>query len=107
MNIYYIFLLIFSLYLFFIILNDKIKLKKKICAVCASVFLTWFFLIILKLCNFNIDNLLIGILIGQSITGLLYLYENYFKEKNKIFLSFRIFLVLILTYIGYYILRLI
>ena len=105
MNLAFVFLFIFLIYLFFVFLISKFNVK--FCAICASIFLTWLTLIILKLYNLDIDILFIGILMGQSITGLLYLYENYFKIKNRFFLSFRIFLILFLTYFSYMILRLI
>src|SRR3989344_5074541 len=96
MNITYALLLIFFLYFFFIFLNGKFNFK--LCAICGSVFLTWIILIILKLSGINVDILFIGILIGQSITGILYLYEGYFKNRNRMFLSFRIFIILVLSY---------
>jgi len=105
MNIIFILLFIFLLYLFFIFSNGKFNFK--LCAVCGSVFLTWIILIILKLYGINVDILFIGILIGQSITGILYLYEDYFKNRNRFFLSFKIFLVLFLSYTAYLLLELI
>lgn len=59
------------------------KFKLKICSICAAVSLTWITIIILKTIGIEIDNLLPGILMGESITGIMYLFENKAKEKSQ------------------------
>ena len=55
----------------------------KFCAICAAVSLTWIGLLIAKLSGWQIDTLLLGILMGESITGIMYLFENTAKKKGK------------------------
>mgnify|MGYP001558037066 CR=1 FL=1 len=99
-------LLLYIFYLIFSGLFTKIT-KIKLCAICAAVSTTWIILLILKFVfNYNMNSLIIGILMGQSITGLMYLLENYAKRiNNKRLLMLRIFVILIGTFIVYEILR--
>ncbi|MBS3149463.1 hypothetical protein J4455_02095 [Candidatus Woesearchaeota archaeon] len=104
--IFYVITSIFVLFFIFALIKDFIyKVTKiKVCAICAAVSLTWIFLIILSLIGYNIDKLIIGILMGQSIVGIMYYLEK--KLKNKLFLSLsKLFTIVIGTLIVYSILR--
>lgn len=75
---------IFVLYFLFALLGPKIKgiLGRKICAICAAVSLTWLGLLLFWLFGFMIDSLIIGILMGGSVVGVMYVVEEYFKKNN-------------------------
>jgi hypothetical protein len=95
---------ILVLFLVFVFLRKIIqkKLKLKICAICAAVGLTWITLLILKWSGFLIDNLLIGILMGESIVGIMYLFEKKIKEaKKENLLWLKVFIILIGTSLVY------
>lgn len=61
------------------------KFKIKICAICSTVSLTWITLLVLKLFLGvkEIDNLFVGILMGGSLVGIMYLFEKKAKEAGK------------------------
>lgn len=59
------------------------KFGFKVCAICAAVSLTWIALLILKFSGLAVDNLLIGILMGESVTGVMYLFESKAKKAGK------------------------
>lgn len=84
MIIFYAVLSIALLYFLFAIFSGSLKklIGKKICAICAAVSLTWLSLLILKFSGFKIDNLVIAILMGQSVVGLMTKTEKYFQEKG-------------------------
>lgn len=106
--IFYIIISIFVLFFIFTLIKDFIydKTKLKICAICAAVSLTWVSLIILKLIGYTIDKLILGILMGQSIVGIMYYIEK--KMKNKLLLSFsRLFIIAFGTLIVYYVIKVI
>ncbi len=67
-------------------------LKTDICAICAAVSSTWLVLLALYYAGYRIDPLMPAILMGQSVTGLMYLYERRVKKTNFRWpLAFRIF----------------
>ncbi len=70
-------------------------LKINLCAICAAVSSTWITLLIIYYRGFEIDPVIPAILMGQSVTGLMYLYERKVKERgmNKL-LAFRIFIII-------------
>ena len=106
--IVYVILSITILYFLFVLLKEFIYniTKIKICAICAAVSLTWIILIILQLIGYKVDLLILGILMGQSIAGVMYSTEG--KIKNKLALSFvRLTIILIGTIIVYSILEVI
>ncbi len=76
---------IFVLFVLFAFL--RIPLYKifgfKICSICAAVSLTWIVLLILKITGAEISGLLIGILIGESIASIMYIFENKAKKQGK------------------------
>ena len=102
----YVILSIVGLYLFFVLTNDIIQkvIKKKICAICAAVLLTWIMLLILKLLGYNIDILIIGILMGECVMGITFKLEK--KMKNKFAIAMmKIIFVTLGTFLVYTLLR--
>lgn len=77
-------------------------LKLDICAICAAVSSTWIVLLALYYLGYKIDPLLPAILMGQSVTGLMYMYERRVrKTKFRWPLAFRIFFPLAGTLVVY------
>ncbi len=70
------------LFVFYIVLRFALKLK--VCALCAAVSTTWFGLLAMKLSGFDADPLIIGILMGGSAVGIMYLLEKKMSEKYSI-----------------------
>lgn len=108
MSIIYPILSITILYFLFAFLSGYIKklIGKKVCAICAAVSLTWLSLLILWLAGFNIDALVIAILMGQSIVGIMYNSEEYFeKKKLKKFWLVRILMITLGTLFVYLVLN--
>ncbi len=77
---------------------DK-KLNVKMCAVCAAVVSTWIGLLAVNLLGFVQSQLLLAILLGQSIAGATYLMEKYEKLRGL-----KIMAIIAGTAIVYYIL---
>ncbi len=61
------------------------KLPFNMCAICAAVSLTWLSLLVMWFMGYTVSILALGILMGMSVTGIMYksegLYKN-FKIKN-------------------------
>lgn len=96
------------LYFLLAFLSKTIKkiVGKKICAICAAVSLTWLGLLFLWLAGLNIDPLIIAILMGQSIVGIMYKAEEYFKQKKlKKFWLVRILIITLGTLFVYLLLK--
>ncbi len=70
------------LFVFYIVLRFALKLK--VCALCAAVSTTWLGLLVMKLSGFEVDPLIIGILMGGSAVGIMYLLEKKMSEKYSI-----------------------
>ena len=70
------------LFVFYIVLRSTLKLK--VCALCAAVSTTWLGLLAMKLSGFDVDLLIIGILMGGSAVGIMYLLEKKMSEKYSI-----------------------
>jgi len=85
---------------FFLLIGMSIfnKSKRKFCAICASVFLTWVFFLFLNWINLFNNKVIIALLIGQSITGIYYAIEKKVKEELTLF---RLPFLITLTIIGY------
>src|SRR3989344_4558454 len=84
--IYYVLLAMVGIYAIWLVLRNLITrvFKFKICAICATVVTTWLGLLMLKLIGFNISQLAIAILMGQSIAGFMYFLERRAEStKNK------------------------
>ena len=69
-----------ALFFLFLIIRNIFN-SKNMCAICASVFLTWIVLLSLYFSNIFPDKTIIAILMGQTSLGLFYL----FYEKLNIF----------------------
>lgn len=61
-------------------------LRFEICPICAGVFLTWFWLLILKFLNYNFDFLILALLMGGSAVGIAYKLGENIKSDKKLFL---------------------
>ena len=95
MNLLNIFLLITSLFFIFLIIKSIIK-KNKFCVICASVFISWIFLLILYWKGKFLDKTILAVLIGETTLGIFYLAEAKARDELKIFtLPFLLTLILI------------
>ena len=71
-----------ALFIFYIVLRFTLKLK--VCALCAAVSTTWLGLLVMNLTGFRVDPLIIGILMGGSAVGIMYLLEKKMPENYSI-----------------------
>ena len=69
-----------------------------ICAMCAAVSGSWFAMLAMRAGGVTIDPLLIGVLMGESVTGIVYLAERTTAERHHVF---RMPLLLTLTLVSY------
>ncbi|PIZ76056.1 hypothetical protein COY05_02645 [Candidatus Peregrinibacteria bacterium CG_4_10_14_0_2_um_filter_38_24] len=95
-SVFLIFGSITILFLLFIIFRAFLKIR--VCALCASVGLTWVALLTLYRLNLFNNPLLIALLIGNSVVGLYYLVEKKISEKFHVF---RLPFFLTLLLVGY------
>lgn len=96
------------LYFLFAFFGKKVTkfVGKKICAVCAAVSLTWLSLLVLWFAGLEIELLLIAILMGQSIVGIMYKSEEYFKQKKlRRFWFARLLIIVLGTLFVYFLLK--
>lgn len=84
--------------LFVLLLIIKDVFPRRICAICLAVGLIWLSLLIAYRSGRFDNPLLLGLLMGQSVTGLYYFLE---KRVRKEWLVFRLPVLLTLTYIFY------
>mgnify|MGYP001598576098 CR=1 FL=1 len=106
--ILYVLILIFVLFIILALLREPLSkiIKVKICAICGAVSITWIALIVLYFLGYFLDKLLIGILMGESVTGLMYLFERRVeKTKYKWLLVFKILIIIAGTAVAYLILK--
>ncbi len=70
------------------------------CALCASVFLTWTVLLSISFFAVPLDTTLIGILMGESITGIMYklTLQRQLQPKNSVLSLFILLLGTTLAY---------
>lgn len=95
---------IFVLFVFYVLIRTSLykKFGFKLCAICTAVSTTWIALLILRFRGIVIDPLLIGILMGQSITGVMYLFENRAKKQGKNNIRWmKVFIILLGTALAY------
>ncbi|HEY5549765.1 MAG TPA: hypothetical protein VIK37_00970 [Candidatus Saccharimonadales bacterium] len=78
-----IFLLISLVFIAGLVYNQKSK--RRICAICAGVSLTWLLLFVLYKTDAYEDTVLLSLLMGQSITGLYYLGLSRLPKSLRIF----------------------
>ncbi len=84
--------------IFAILLLSKRFFKKKYCAICGAVTITWIILLVMSKINYYTNTLIIGILAGQTIHGV---YTLYGKSK-KFNQSYKIPLLLTMIAVVYY-----
>tara|TARA_Y100001958_G_C21101391_1_gene451233 strand:- start:151 stop:588 length:438 start_codon:yes stop_codon:yes gene_type:complete len=72
-----------ALFGIFIALRSIFSLK--ICALCASVSLTWITLLFLFYLGYEINPVFVGILMGGSVVGVMYFLEQKLPEKYQLF----------------------
>src|SRR3989338_9010508 len=89
--------------LFLVFLFLKSILRKEWCTLCLAVSMTWIGLLMLYKIGIFEDSILIGLLIGQSVVGILYVIEKRMNQKLRIFL---LPVLLTLTTLGYVLLSL-
>ena len=79
------------------------RLKKKFCVICASVTLTWLFLLALFLSGKYEDKIILALLMGQTILGIFYLVEKSVTKRGglKKLKLFRLPFLLTLIFIAY------
>ncbi|MDP2624970.1 MAG: hypothetical protein Q8P27_02170 [Candidatus Peregrinibacteria bacterium] len=71
------------------------KLPFKLCAICVAVSVTWLFLLVLWFLDFSVDSTVIAILMGMSVTGIMYRAEDFYKRhKIKNFWFVRLVIML-------------
>lgn len=73
-----------ALYFLFAFLKPILqpKLPFNLCAICAAVSLTWLGLLIARLLGENINSVTLAILMGMSVTGLMYKLEGLYKTNK-------------------------
>lgn len=93
-------ILIGIIILFAILVLLRNSLPAKICALCGAVSITWIILLRLFYLGYEIDRTFIGILMGGSVVGIMYLLERKLPSRYQIF-KLPFFLTLI--YLSYFI----
>ena len=89
---------IIVLFAVFIWLRSAFSLK--VCALCAAVSVTWIVLLVLFYIGSFTDLLIIGILLGGSAVGVVYLLEGKFSESFQVFkLPFYLTLILAIYFV--------
>lgn len=96
-GITYIFLAIVVLFAVLVSLRSLFSLK--ICALCASIFLTWVTLIVLMYLGYEIDPVFVGILMGGSAVGILYKLEQKLPSRYHLFKLPFLLTLIALTYV--------
>src|SRR3972149_8869501 len=104
-DVIYILLVMAGLYVIWLAVGVLLKknFKIKICAICATVVSTWMGLMVLKLVGFDINKIILAILMGQSVTGFMYLLEREAKSTNKNLLLMKPLVIIFGTLIVYWI----
>lgn len=84
--------------LFGLILVAKQALPRAVCAICLAVSLTWLGLLALYHLGEFSDSVILALLVGQSITGIYFLFE---KTAHPDLLLFRLPFLISLTLVAY------
>ena len=87
--------------LFVILLVIKSLAKLTLCVICLSVSVTWLAMLVMYKLGYFENPALLALLMGQSITGIYYLFEKKVSEEYHVF---RLPLILTLTFLFYAIL---
>ncbi len=85
--------------LFLVILGIKKIFSIKVCALCGSIVLTWIGLLLLYRTGYFRDAVLLGLLMGQSVTGLYYAVDKRVMPALRIF-TLPFFLTVTVTFYG-------
>lgn len=72
-------------FIFLVIIGIKKVLTIKACALCGSILLTWVGLLFLYRTDYFQDSVLLGLLMGQSVTGI------YYAVRERVMPALRIF----------------
>ncbi len=100
---FYVFAAITALFFTLLLLKTLIKSKSRLCVICASVSITWIALLALYWKGYFENTVLLGMLMGQSVTGIFYLVEKKTKKELHVF---RLPFLLTLTFAFYSLLTL-
>ncbi|MEX2368823.1 MAG: hypothetical protein WD552_00295 [Candidatus Paceibacterota bacterium] len=90
---------IVALFSLFVLFRSILSLQ--VCALCAAVSTTWIALLLLFYTGVSIDPVLVGILIGGSVVGSMYLLEKKLPERFHVF---RLPFFLTFVSVGYWLL---
>jgi len=97
--------IIILFFLIALIINPLFKrtFGSKVCAICSACSLTWITLLVLRQLEVaEIDNSLIGVLMGGSVVGIMFELREYFKEnKIKKFWIIRLLEITVGFYLAY------
>ena len=85
-------------FVFILILTLQRRIPWRMCAICIAVSLTWIVSLGLFHLGYLENQLLIALLMGQSMLGVYYLLESNVKEH---YLTLRVPFLLTITYLGY------
>jgi len=72
----------------------------KICALCGAVSIIWIILLTLFYLGYETDPVLLGILMGGSAVGLIYLLEQKLPEKYQLFKLPFFLMLIVLSYLA-------
>lgn len=94
---------ILGLYLLLVLLQRQIReaLGTKLCAICGAVLVTWLVLFALWYFRGIGDSILIALLVGQSIAGVMYLFDAWARKNAKELLPLKIMIILFGTALAY------
>lgn len=99
-SLVYVMLAITTLFFVMLLVKESFdRKKKKFCAICAAIVLTWITLLVLNWVGKFDNKILIALLMGESILGIFYLVESKVREELKLF---RLPFLLSLMLIGYF-----
>ena len=72
--------------IYFVVAMIKPLIQKlspwNICAICSAVSTAWLIMLILWIVDVNISETMIGIMMGMSVTGIMYKAEALYKDKK-------------------------
>jgi len=91
------------LFILFVLLKPSLDklLRIRFCALCASVASTWLWMLVLLFLQYPIDIPLLAILLGESVTGIMYRLSYTLKPKRNPLTG--IFIILVGTTLAYFI----
>ena len=83
--VYYILLAMVGTYFMWLVVSNLVSkiLKFKICAICATVVSAWIGLLVLKLMGVVVNQIIIAVLMGQSVVGFMHFLERMAQTTNN------------------------